>query len=110
MLLTRAACLQDYKETSIAINTFKSGSSALKALEQTHLFSDGLKTRDVSDDETGQTQVLLDLDSEEGIEVCKAYLCSLERLMTSLGLVFCSRGFREDFSNSYKVLYRQMKE
>jgi len=110
VLLTREVCERDFKETSAVLSTFKSGSSALRALEQTHLFSDGLIMRDVVNEETGESQTLLDLDSEQGIEVTKTYLFSLERLMISLGLVLSSRAYRDAFSNSYKVLYRQMKE
>ena len=50
------------------------------------------------------------MDDEQGAEVCKTYLCSLERLMCSLGIALCSRVYRDDFTNSYKVLYSQMEE
>ena len=53
---------------------------------------------------------MLDLDDEQGVEVCKTYLCSLERLMCSLGIALCSRDYRNEFTNSYKVLYTQMEE
>ena len=53
---------------------------------------------------------LLDLDDEQGAEVCKTYLCSIERLMDTLGIALNSRSYRNDFTNSYKVLYRQMYE
>ena len=66
--------------------------------------------REVENEETGERQMLLDLDSELGTQVCKTYLCSLERLMCSLGLVQCSKTYRGDFTNSYQVLYRQMQE
>lgn len=90
--------------------TFKEGSSALRALEQTHLFADGLMFHDVMNEETGESQTLLNLDDEQGTEICKTYLCSIERLMVSVGLVSCSKSYREDFTNSYKALYRQMYE
>jgi len=57
--------------------------------------------REVEIEETGERQVLLDLDDERGSEVCKTYLCSLERLMCSVGLVPCSKTYRGDFTNSY---------
>jgi len=53
---------------------------------------------------------LLDLDDEQGVEVCKTYLCSLERLMSSLDISLSSRCYRNEFTNSYKVLYTQMEE
>ena len=53
---------------------------------------------------------LLDLDDEQGAEVCKTYLCSIERLMDTLGITLNSRSYRNEFTNSYKVLYRQMYE
>ena len=52
---------------------------------------------------------MLDLDDEQGAEVCKTYLCSLERLSSSLGIALCSRAYRDEFTNSYKVLYSQME-
>ena len=90
---------------SIAAQTFKAGSPALKALEQTHLFGEGLKVR-----EEQEGDELLDLDSDESSEACRTYLCSVESLMCSLGLVLSPRSYREDFSNSYKALYLQMLE
>jgi len=62
--------------------------------------------REVEDEDGESTKLLLDLDDEQGAEVCKTYLCSIERLMSSLGLAIQSRAYRNDFSNSYKVLYR----
>ena len=59
---------------------------------------------------SGENEQLLDLDDEQGAEVCKTYLSSLERLMCSLGITLCSRAYRNDFTNSYKVLYTQMEE
>ena len=58
----------------------------MKALEQTHLFSEGLMMRQVEDDNGRSVIHMLDLDDEQGAEVCKTYLCSIERLMSSLGL------------------------
>ena len=84
--------------------TFRSGSSALKALEQTYLLSDSLQYREEAEEETGE--YLLNLDDSQGLEQCKGYLCSLERLMVSLGLVLTPKTYRNGFSNSYKVLYR----
>ena len=57
--------------------------------------------REVVNEETGERQVLLDLVDEQGSEVCKTFLCSIERLMCSFGLVGCSKAYREDFTNSY---------
>ena len=57
------------------------GSFALKALEQTHLFGEELAVREVINHETGERQELLELDDDQGAEICKTYLCSLERLM-----------------------------
>jgi len=62
--------------------------------------------RQVENEETGEIDELLDLDDEQGAEVCKTYLCSLERLMTILGLKLSSRAYRDDFTTSYKMLYR----
>ena len=53
---------------------------------------------------------MLDLDDEQGAEVCKTYLCSLERLMCSLGITLTPRSYRNEFTNSYKVLYTQMEQ
>ena len=78
----------------------------MKALEQTHLFSEGLMMRQVEDDNGRSVIHMLDLDDEQGAEVCKTYLCSIERLMSSLGLALMSRAYRNDFTSSYKVLYR----
>ena len=91
-------------DTSVALQTFQRGSTALKALEQTHLFSEGLIMRQATEED--ERKNLLDLDDEEGVEVCKTYVSSLERLMCSLGLVLSSRTYRNEFSNSYKVLYK----
>ena len=96
VLLSKTAnAALDYREVSIARETFKKGSSAIKALEQTHLFSEGLIMREAENEETGEKQLLLDLDDERGSEVCKTYLCSLERLMCSIGLVACPKTYRE---------------
>ena len=62
--------------------------------------------REAEDEDGVSTKLLLDLDDEQGAEVCKTYLCSIERLMSSLGLAIHSRAYRNDFTNSYKVLYR----
>ena len=43
--------VRDYSQLGMAMQTFKSGSSALKALEQTHIFSDGLIMREDEEDE-----------------------------------------------------------
>ena len=94
-------------EQNEAILVFSEGSSALKALEQTHLFGEGLVVRE--DQEESKLE-LLDLDDEQGAEVCKTYLCSIERLLNTLGLTLNSRSYRNEFTNSYKVLYRQMYE
>ena len=110
LLSKTAKPVLDYKEVSIARETFKKGSSAVKALEQTHLFSEGLIMREAENEQTGEKQMLLDLDDERGSEVCKTYLCSLERLMCSIGLVSCSKTYRNEFTNSYQVLYKQMFE
>ena len=90
-------------EQNEATLVFSEGSSALKALEQTHLFGEGLVVRE--DQEESKLE-LLDLDDEQGAEVCKTYLCSIERLMDTLGIALNSRSYRNDFTNSYKVLYR----
>ena len=63
-----------------------------------------------SDGEIANNAELLDLDDEQGVEVCKTYLCSLEMLMSSLEISLCSREYRKEFSNSYKALYTQMEE
>ena len=42
--------------------------------------------RQVEDDNGHSVIHMLDLDDEQGAEVCKTYLCSIERLMSSLGL------------------------
>lgn len=79
----------DYSEISIAKRTFQSGTTASKALEQTHLFSEGLIWREAdsqSEENAGEKPQLLDLDDDQGAEVCKTYLCSVERLICSLAL------------------------
>ena len=53
---------------------------------------------------------LLDLDDQNGAEVCKTYLCCIESLLKSLDIKRQDRSYREQFSNSYKVLYKQMFE
>ena len=42
--------------------------------------------REEENEDTGEKVWLLDLDDEQGADVCKAYLCSLERLACTLGL------------------------
>ncbi len=66
--------------------------------------------REEENEETGDKFTLLDLDDEQGADVCKAYLCSLERLACSLALELSSRTYRQQFTNSYKVLYQQMRD
>ena len=66
--------------------------------------------REEENEETGEKFTLLDLDDEQGADVCKAYLCSLERLACSLALELSSRTYRQQFTNSYKVLYQQMRD
>lgn len=92
-----------------ALKAFRKG-PALRALEQTHIFSEGLLLREPSSGEPLDGLSLLDLDDEGGADACKSYLCALERFMTSLGLVMSCRAYRDEFTNSYKVLYRQMLE
>jgi len=46
-----------------------------------------------------------DLDSEEGQQVCKNFLQSVERLFNILHLRSNNRDYREKFSKAYKVLY-----
>ena len=48
------------RANELAKLTFRAGSSALKALEQTHLLSDGLVYREEVDEETNER--LLELD------------------------------------------------
>ena len=74
---------------------------ALKALQQTHIFSDGIQMREGYED----SQQLIDLDDANGIHACKSYLCCIENLMSSLGIVPSNREYRETFTHSYKVLY-----
>ena len=53
---------------------------------------------------------LLDLDDANGAEVCKTYLCCIESLLRSLDLKRQDRTYRDQFSHSYQVLYKQMLE
>lgn len=110
LLSVESPASNDYRNQSIARQTFKPGSPAFKALEQTHLFGEGLVMREEENEETGEKFTLLDLDDEQGADVCKAYLCSLERLACSMALELSSRTYRQQFTNSYKVLYQQMRD
>ena len=99
--------MKDYAQLSVVAQTFRIGSPALMALEQTYLFAESLIEREANADEGGEaSNGLLNLDDDEGSAACKAYLCSLERLILSLDLVISERSYRDDFSNSYKALYR----
>ena len=51
-------------QIDIVHQTFRRGGSTLKALEQTHLFAEGLVMRLVESEEDGSVQELLDLDDE----------------------------------------------
>ena len=82
----------------------------MASLEQSHLFGDGLVYRQAQEGEISQDiGTMLDLDSEDGVESLKGFLCSLERLMVhGLDLSIASREYRQLFSNSYKELYADM--
>lgn len=48
-----------------------------------------------------------DLDSEEGQRSCKLFFKELESLFKSFRAQQASRGYRENFSEAYKVLYKE---
>lgn len=80
-----------------AIEIFKD-TLTYKCLEQTALIGEDLVMKE---DQAG----LLDLDSENGIEVCKSFLGSLERLVEVMEVQTQDRSYRDSFTSSYKNLF-----
>ena len=52
-----------------------------------------------------QNRLLYDFDTEEGQEVCRRYLESLENLFALSFLKRANRSYRQNFSAAYRVLY-----
>ena len=50
-----------------------------------------------------------DLDSFEGQSSCKKFLGHIEKLCESVEAKCCGRTYRKNFSNAYKVLYKEGK-
>ncbi len=50
-----------------------------------------------------------DLDSYEGQNSCKKFLSHIEKLCESVEAKCNNRSYRKQFSNAYKVLYKEGK-
>ena len=50
-----------------------------------------------------------DLDTYEGMSMCKRFLANIEKMAESLKVKAKGRKYRKKFSNAYKVLYKEGK-